>query len=226
MTSVRNRGPPVRRRGFVTPSHPSRSSGGRLTSWSGGATAAPSDSGCRWAVESVTGGRALQRASPRGRETSQSTRRTRRAPWRTRISSPPTTVHAALTRSELECRSAGPVDQVHHRRVRAHRIGRNRQLLESPGRIAGADAGAVDEQTAGPEGSVGGQDLDAEPGGALRPVRLQTCTRVPSAQRPHHGARAPPPRAPPPSWRRITPRWHRGGPGASVLSAWIAPSSP
>ena len=144
------------------------------------------------------------------------------APWRTSISSPPTTAHSALARCELERRAAGPVDQVHHRRVRADRIGQQGQFLEGLGRIAETDARAVDEQ-------VGAAAV-------ARPVRATSAPRLAARSRravpdPHVAS---PPRAAPRRRRARVPPAPRTSavvrgaspsaasrPGASVLSAWI-----
>ena len=161
------------------------------------------------------------------------------APWRTRTSSPSTTVHPRRRASATSSGAAGPVDQVRHGRVCAQRIGVERQILELP--VGQPDTRAVDQKIGRRWPS---RRLDAEVGGqraARSGVRFQTLTRAAPASRSAWAT----PRALPPApstsavWpagstprrraRRGSPArrcWRRGSPpssaNVSVLAAPIA----
>ena len=127
MTSVRKRGPPDRCLGFVIPSQPSRSSGGRLTSVSGrDDAAAPSSSAGsveRWGRSSrsrVGNGRASRRGRPRSRSRrGTSARLGERAPPAHRRPAR----RARVLRARAPCRRAGRPGPPPSRTCRSHRAG-------------------------------------------------------------------------------------------------------
>ena len=138
------------------------------------------------------------------------------APWRTRISSPSTVRAPASRARRISARAAVAVDEVDDRR---------RSRPGSAGSAVGVvepDRRAVDEQL----GGLGRVDHRGRrgPRRALR-VRARTLTSAPAAlERPDRGAGAAAGAEHERGLRRASPSAARR-PGASVLSAWIAPSS-
>ena len=151
------------------------------------------------------------------------------APCATRISSPSTTVAPLLLALREEPRAAGPVDHVHHKASGTQFIGPERAGLE---RVVAGSRVPTDVQLTtisagfrcvdGAPAEVGGQPLGALAACGSRPRRRPRPRRAARTRR-----RAP--RRPRRARARVSPRGSTRErleqPGASVLSASIAPRS-
>src|SRR3954469_12654933 len=237
MTSVRKRGPPWRWRGCVTPAGAATGSG---------AGAVGSATGRRWGklgrLMLTSGGLShhVQRSGASGPDL--------KAP-RALADEDLETVDAPAAPAlglPQELGAAVPIHQVDHARVFLEVIGVYRDLLERLGRVVQADRCAVDEHLRRPPrldrrdaeigreapGALGAAIPDEDLGaGAAQRVRRGSPAAAPARPRARGrgGAAAAGGRPPAPSTSAVrgagSPRASRS-PGASVLSARIAPSGP